>query len=81
MTLGFSASVATEAVANRSSWDSVPPGRSCAEANLGEFAASQVLILTLTLTLILTPTLALTLALPLALNPSLTLTLTLTPTP
>ena len=42
VTLGVSASVATEAVANRSSWGSVPPGRSCAEANLGEFAAPQV---------------------------------------
>ena len=42
VTLGVSASVAAEAVANRSSWGAVPPGRSCAEANLGEYAVPQV---------------------------------------
>ena len=42
VTLGVSASVATEAVANRSSWGAVPPGRPCAEATLDEYAAPQV---------------------------------------
>ena len=42
VTLAVSTSVATEAVANHSSWGAVPPGGSCAEASLGEFAAPQV---------------------------------------
>ena len=42
VTLGVSASVATEAVASSSSWGAMPPGRSCAEADLGEYAAQQV---------------------------------------
>ena len=42
VTLGVSASVAAEAVANRSSWGAVPPDRSCAEANLGKYAVPQV---------------------------------------
>ena len=42
VTLGVSASVATEAVANRSSWGEVAPGRPCAEVTLSEYAAPQV---------------------------------------
>jgi hypothetical protein len=42
VTLVISTSVATEAVANRSSWGAVPSGRPCTEASLGEFAAPQV---------------------------------------
>ena len=42
VTLGVSASVAVEPVANRSSWGTVPPGRPCDEADLGEYAAPLV---------------------------------------
>ena len=42
VTLGVSASVAVEPVANRSSWGTVPPGRACDQADLGEYAAPLV---------------------------------------
>ena len=42
VTLGVSASVAVEPVANRSSWGTVPPGRPCDDADLGEYAAPLV---------------------------------------
>ena len=42
VTLGVSVSVVTESVANTSSWGTVPPGASCAQADLGEYEASQV---------------------------------------
>ena len=42
VTLGVRASVAVEPVANRSSWGTVPPGRFCDEADLGEYAAPLV---------------------------------------
>ena len=63
VTLGVSASVAAEPVANRSSWGSVPPGRPCDEADLGEYAAPLVPAHS-------TPTLTLAMPLPLPSTPN-----------
>ena len=67
VTLGVSASVAVEPVANRSSWGTVPPGRACDQADLGEYAAPLVPAHS---TPTLTPKSALPMPLPLHPDPS-----------